>query len=256
MSRSHRLFDLMQVLRRHRRTVSGQTLARELGVSLRTIRRDVATLQSMGAEIDGEAGVGYILQPGFLLPPLSFTEEEIRALVIGAQWVSRQTDGSLSLAVKNALAKINAVLPPDMRSVLDDDTVYVGHSRNGAAPVDLSEIRRAIREQRKLRVTLSGEHAALGEQIVWPIMLGLFEGNRFIAAWCELDSQFRVISMDDLAAALVLAERYTRNRRQLIKEWGALEVRPCNIKADVLDPNICQQTHSPGGVGCPGSALI
>jgi predicted DNA-binding transcriptional regulator YafY len=74
VSRSHRLFDLMQALRRHRRTVSGQALARELGVSLRTIRRDVATLQGMGADIDAEPGVGYLLHPGFVLPPLSFSE--------------------------------------------------------------------------------------------------------------------------------------------------------------------------------------
>jgi predicted DNA-binding transcriptional regulator YafY len=111
---------------RHRATVSGRTLANELGVSLRTIRRDVATLQDMGADIDGEAGVGYILQPGFLLPPLSFTDEEVQALVIGAQWVSRQTDDSLAFAVTNALAKINAVLPPDMRSALNEDMIYVG----------------------------------------------------------------------------------------------------------------------------------
>lgn len=112
MSRSHRLFDLMQVLRRHRGTVPGLTLARELGVSLRTIRRDIVTLQAMGADIDGEPGVGYILQPGFLLPPLSFTEEEIQALVAGAQWVSRHTDDALVHAVQNALAKIGGVLPP------------------------------------------------------------------------------------------------------------------------------------------------
>lgn len=234
MARSHRLFDLMQVLRRHRRTVSGDTLARELGVSLRTIRRDVATLQSMGADIDGEAGVGYILQPGFLLPPLSFTEEEIQALVIGAQWVSRQTDVALSLAVKNALAKINAVLPPDMRSAFDDDTIYVGSPTKGATPLDLSEIRRALREQRKLKITLSGEHAALGEQTVWPIMLGLIGSGRFIAAWCEVDSQFRVIATEDLAGAEVLADRYLRNRRQLVKEWRALELRPCNARAEVF----------------------
>lgn len=76
MARSHRLFELMQALRRHRRTVSGASLAQELGVSLRTIRRDVATLQGMGADIDGEPGLGYILKPGFLLPPLSFTDRK------------------------------------------------------------------------------------------------------------------------------------------------------------------------------------
>lgn len=233
MARSHRLFDLMQVLRRHRRTVSGEALAQELGVSLRTIRRDIATLQDMGADIDGEAGVGYILRPGFLLPPLSFTEEEIQALVIGAQWVSRQTDDTFALAVKNALAKINAVLPVDMRSALDDDFFYVGQRTKSSMPLDLSQIRRALREQRKMRITLSLGHAPVDEQLVWPIMLGFIEAKRFIAAWCELDSTFRVIGMDDIASAEVLAERYSRNRHQLIKEWRTQEVRPCNSQGDV-----------------------
>ncbi|QUP54590.1 HTH domain-containing protein [Ralstonia syzygii] len=228
MSRSHRLFDLMQVLRRHRRTVSGQALARELGVSLRTIRRDVATLQGMGADIDAEPGVGYLLQPGFLLPPLSFTEEEIQALVIGAQWVSRQTDDTLALAVKNALAKIHAVLPPDMRSALDDDTVYVGHPTKSAMPLDLSAIRRALREQRKVRITLSEANPPAAEQVIWPIMLGFVDAKRFIAAWWELDGAFRVIGMDNIISAEVLPDRYTRNRRQLVKEWRSQEVRPCN----------------------------
>jgi predicted DNA-binding transcriptional regulator YafY len=228
MARSHRLFDMMQVLRRHRRTVSGGTLARELGVSLRTVRRDVATLQDMGADIDGEPGVGYILRPGSILPPLSFTEEEIQGLAIGAQWVSRQTDDALALAVKNALAKINAVLHPDMRSALDDDIVYVGHPLKSSTALDLSDIRRALRERRKLCITLAIEHGPIGEQVVWPIMLGFIESKQFIAAWCEMDSQFRVISTDHIASANVLAERYPRDRRKLVKEWRAQEVRPCN----------------------------
>lgn len=223
----------MQALRRHRRTVSGKALAHELGVSLRTIRRDVATLQDMGADIEGEPGVGYILRPGFLLPPLSFTEEEIHALAIGAQWVSRQADDTLTLAVTNALAKINAVLPPDMRSALDDDTIYVGHPLKTSKSFDLSEIRRALREQRKLRITLSIEHAPMDEQVVWPIKLGFIESKRFIAAWCELDSRFRVIGMDDIASAQVLDERYPRHRRQLVKEWRGQEVRPCNSEGEI-----------------------
>ncbi|WP_372393749.1 helix-turn-helix transcriptional regulator [Xanthomonas sp. NCPPB 3582] len=228
MARTHRLFDLMQTLRRHRRTVSGGALARELGVSLRTIRRDIATLQDMGADIAGEAGVGYLLRPGSLLPPLSFTEEEIQALVIGAQWVSRQADVPLTLAVANALAKINAVLPADMRPMLDDDAVYVGHPSYVTAPLNLSEIRRALREQRILSITLSIAHAPTDEQRIWPIMLGLVDGTRSIAAWCEQDSQFRLIGMSDIASARILDERYPGNRRQLVKDWHASEVLPCN----------------------------
>ena len=77
MSRAERLLDLIQILRRHRQPVSGRTLADELGISLRTLYRDIATLQAQGASIDGEPGLGYILRPGFMLPPLMFAEEEI-----------------------------------------------------------------------------------------------------------------------------------------------------------------------------------
>lgn len=227
MARSDRLFELMQVLRRHRRTVSGRTLANELGVSLRTIRRDVQTLQNMGADIDGEPGLGYSLKPGFLLPPLSFTEEEIQALIAGALWVSRQTDDKFAFSVKNALAKINAVLPPDMRSVFDDETFYVSSPAKLPTLIDLSEIRRALRDQCKLRIALSIAHAPTDDQIVWPIMLGFIGARRSLAAWCESDHKFRMIDLGDLAKVDVLAERYSRNRRQLIREWRASEILPC-----------------------------
>lgn len=154
----------MQVLRRHRGTVSGEILARETGVSLRTIRRDIATLQSIGAHIDGEAGVGYILRPGFLLPPLSFTEEEIQALVIGAQWVSRHADEALALAVQNALAKIDGVLPPEMRAELDDNTVYIFRKRKEASVFDLAQVRWAMREQRKMRIGYADDSGAISQR--------------------------------------------------------------------------------------------
>jgi len=111
VSRAQRLLDLIQLLRRHRFPVSGASMASELGVSLRTIYRDVETLISQGARIDGEAGVGYVLRPGFMLPPLMFSEEEIEALVLGSRWVAERADAPLSVAARNALAKIVAVLP-------------------------------------------------------------------------------------------------------------------------------------------------
>ncbi|KTB99586.1 hypothetical protein AO387_21005 [Pseudomonas syringae ICMP 11168] len=232
MARSDRLFELMQVLRRHRRTVSGRTLAQELGVSLRTIRRDIATLQGMGADIEGEPGLGYVLKPGFLLPPLSFTEEEIQALVVGALWVGRHTDDKFAFAVKNALGKINAVLPPGMRTAFDDETFYVSSPVTGSTPIDLSEIRRALREQCKLRITLSMDHVPVAEQIIWPIMLGFIETHRSLAAWCEADSQFRMIDLNNVSLVEVLAERYSRNRRQLIREWRTLNILPCNTRGE------------------------
>ena len=227
MSRSHRLFDLLQALRRRRGTVSGGELARELEVSLRTIRRDIATLQAMGADIDGEPGVGYILRPGFLLPPLSFTEEEIHALVVGAQWVSRQTDEGLARAVQDALAKINGVLSPDMQRALDDSAFFVSRSQVAKSIIDLARVRQSLREQRKMRVMYADEDEAPMERTLWPIMLGFIENQRFIAGWCELTADFRLFRTDRIVKVDFLEERYTPRRRQLVKEWRARGEHPC-----------------------------
>src|SRR5947209_9862278 len=115
VARAERLLALIQVLRRHRFPVSGQAIADELGVSLRTVYRDVQTLIGQGAAIDGEAGVGFVLRPGFVLPPLMFTDDEIEALVLGLRFVTQRTDAPLERAAKDALAKIAAVLPEDLR---------------------------------------------------------------------------------------------------------------------------------------------
>ncbi|HEX7988390.1 MAG TPA: YafY family protein [Duganella sp.] len=223
MSRSHRLFDILQVLRRHRGTVSGKTLAQEAGVSLRTIRRDIVTLQAMGAEIDGEPGVGYILRPGFLLPPLSFSEDELQAIVAGAQWVSLQTDDVLALAAQNALAKIGGVLPADRRGTLEDNALYIGRQKEAASIFDLAAVRLAIREQRKMRLMYQDQLGAASERVIWPIMLGFVQSRRFIAGWCELRGDFRLFRVDRIVHADFLQERYAQDRRLLVKQWRAKE---------------------------------
>ncbi|MCJ9725384.1 HTH domain-containing protein, partial [Agrobacterium sp. SHOUNA12C] len=98
MARSERLLTLLQTLRRYRRPVSGAVLAGETGVSLRTLYRDIASLQSQGAMIEGEPGIGYVLKPGFMLPPMMFSQDEIEALVLGSRWVARAADERLAAA--------------------------------------------------------------------------------------------------------------------------------------------------------------
>jgi predicted DNA-binding transcriptional regulator YafY len=120
MSRAQRLLDLIQLLRGYRHPVSGAVLAEALGISLRTLYRDIETLNAQGAHIDGEPGVGYVLRPGFMLPPLMFSEEEIEAIVLGSRWVADRTDAALSGAARSALAKISAVLPADLKDSLDN----------------------------------------------------------------------------------------------------------------------------------------
>src|SRR6478609_5814886 len=101
MDKTERLFAIMDALRRHRRPITAAALAEEQGVSPRTLYRDIQTLIGLGAPIDGEAGLGYILRAGFFLPPLMFSEDELEALVLGARWVQRQDDSSLQQAARS-----------------------------------------------------------------------------------------------------------------------------------------------------------
>jgi predicted DNA-binding transcriptional regulator YafY len=219
MSRAERLFDLLQILRRHRRPVSGAVLAREAGISLRTLYRDIASLQAMGAQIEGEPGIGYVLKPGFLLPPLMFSAQEIEALALGLQWVGRRTDEGMGQAARNVMAKVAAVLPADLRERMEDDALVVGHGWDRPQPVDLALLRHALNEGRKLSIAYTDEKGARSERIIWPVSIGFFESTRVLVAWCELRKSFRHFRTDRIEAAEILPERLPRPRRQLMKEW-------------------------------------
>ncbi|MBG0811810.1 HTH domain-containing protein [Methylosinus sp. H3A] len=219
MSRAGRLFELLQILRGRRRPVSGAELAREAGVSLRTLYRDIAALQTMGAEIEGEPGVGYVLRPGFLMPPLMFSEEEIEALELGAKWVAQRTDDGLSRAARSAMAKIGAVLPQDLRTRPEHDALIVGPGWRKIQPVELKLLRRALREERKLAISYSDGKGARTRRKVWPVALGFFESARVLVAWCELRGDFRHFRTDRIETAELLDERPPRRRHALQKDW-------------------------------------
>lgn len=220
MSRTQRLFDLIQILRSHRFPVTGTHLAKELGISLRTLYRDIATLQGQGASIEGEPGLGYVLRPGFMLPPLMFTEEEIEALVLGSRWVSERGDLQLSKAAKGALSKIASVLPEDLRNALDTNSLMVGKSdKTENEAIDLSQIRRAIRIEHKITIQYHDLKGNLSERTIWPIALGYFDHVRMLAGWCELREEFRHFRTDRISALTIKPERYPRRRHALLKEW-------------------------------------
>ena len=174
MSRAQRLLDLIQVLRRHRHPVSGATLAEATGVSLRTLYRDIELLKAEGAHIDGEAGVGYVLRPGFMLPPLMFSEEEIEALVLGSRWVHQRADRALADAAANVLAKIGAVLPKDLRDTLDESGLLIGPGDPIAAgDAQLPKIRQAIRTERKIGLSYRDNNGADSKRIDLAVRLEL-----------------------------------------------------------------------------------
>jgi predicted DNA-binding transcriptional regulator YafY len=217
----------MQTLRRYRHPVSGKALAEELGVSLRTLYRDIASLQSQGAHIEGEAGLGYVLRPGFTLPPLMFSEDEIEALVLGSRWVAERADTRLGDAATNALAKINGVLPPDLRHLAESSALLVGPGTpSSPGELLLFQIRTAIRAERKLDVCYRDIKGQDSTRTLWPCAVGFFDQCLVMVAWCELRGDFRNFRIDRIVNLHIKEERYPERRQSLLKRWRQLEGIP------------------------------
>jgi predicted DNA-binding transcriptional regulator YafY len=220
VTRSQRLLALIQAFRRHRRPVSAHVLANELSVSVRTIYRDIATLVSQGAPIAGEAGIGFVMRPGFMLPPLMFRDEEIEALILGSRWVAQLPDAPLARAAEDAVAKIVAVLPDRLRSRVDDAGLFaVPRAPAALDHIDNRIVRDAIREERKLRIVYVAESGTETTRVIWPIALAFFERVRVVVAWCEMRQAFRHFRTDRITAAEPIPERLPRPRPVLLQEW-------------------------------------
>ena len=223
MTPTARLLALLQLLRRHRRAVSGASIATELGISLRTLYRDIHTLQAQGAAIEGSPGLGYVLKPGFTLPPLMFTTEEVEALALGSRWVAERGDQRLAAAARDALAKIAAVLPGERRHEMDSTALLVGPS--GAAgeaageDAGLLPIRLALRAEHKLHIVYRDAAEKTSQRTIWPIALGYFDSVRVVVAWCELRQDMRHFRTDRITTITPTGERYPKRRSELIKQW-------------------------------------
>lgn len=224
MMRAARLFDLIQIMRRHRRAVTATKLAADLGVSKRTIHRDIATLVALGAPIEGESGVGYLLRPGFLLPPLMLTEEELEALALGGLWVRQRGDPDLVEATENALAKIAAVLPSQRMVNLQSPPLMSAPAKPVIADaIDPKVLRSSIRRERKLRIRYAGDGKEPAERTIWPIALVYFDAVRILVGWCELRQDFRHFRTDRILDATTLDQRPPQSRRLLLELWHAKE---------------------------------
>lgn len=224
MTRSERLLALIQALRRHRRPVTAQQLATELSVSVRTIYRDIETLVAQGASIAGEAGVGFVMRPGFTLPPLMFRDEEVEALILGSRWVAQLPDATLSRAAADAVAKILAVLPERLRDRGEDAGLFAV-PRTAVAPdrIDVGVVRQAIRDEGKLRIEYLNDHDEATARVIWPIAMAFFERVRVLVAWCELRQAFRHFRTDRITFAEPTGKRLPRRRAQLLSEWRDAE---------------------------------
>jgi predicted DNA-binding transcriptional regulator YafY len=226
MRRADRLFDIIQRLRTARGPLTAAALAEELEVTVRTVYRDVATLQARRVPIEGEAGIGYVLRRGFDLPPLMFTSEEIEAIVVGAKMVSRTGDPSLQDAAERVLSKVTTVLPEALREQLASAPIFVS-PRGAPVPeaVDFGVVRQAIRDERKLSIRYVDEKSVATERTIWPIAVAYYMQATLIGAWCELRRDYRHFRADRVSAMTVLDERYPSDNGRLMAEWLRMRER-------------------------------
>lgn len=220
MDKTERLFAVMDALRRHRRPITAAAMAEEQGVSVRTLYRDVQTLIGLGAPIEGEAGIGYMLRHGFFLPPLMFSPDELEALVLGGRWVQAQPDAGLSAAARNALGKIATASPQDLRDSINDTGLWPVLMRGPLPEVSiLGPVREAMRNERALRIGYADESGRESEREIWPVQLAYYEGKQIVAGWCCLRQAFRNFRTDRITSAHVLETRYGKRRGTLTKAW-------------------------------------
>jgi predicted DNA-binding transcriptional regulator YafY len=229
MRRADRLFQIIQMLRRRRTTATAKTIAERLGVSERTIYRDVRDLVLAGTPIDGEAGIGYRIRPGYDLPPLMFDRDEIQALVLGARIVRQFGDPALGRAGEAILPQAAPVLPASLAPMIADTPLFVppiGSAKSGDA---LAIAREALVGRRKLRISYANAAGEGTERTVRP--LGVFFWGRTwtLAAWCELRADFRNFRLDRVTGPTLLGERFDdepgKTLRDLLARYGPEAVK-------------------------------
>ena len=192
MRRADRLFELIHLLRRARKAITAVQLAEALEVAPRTIYRDVAALIAMRVPIDGSAGVGYIMRPGYDLSPLMFDREEIEAVAVGLQLLNRTGDQDLQAAARRVAAKIAGVLP-ELRADELDDGRFVVSGFGTPAVADMGMLRSAVRDNRRLALVYRDERERLTERTCLPLAVIYYIEVTVLAAWCGETKQSDIL---------------------------------------------------------------
>lgn len=220
MRRADRLFQIVQILRRSTRPVTAERMAEELQVSKRAVYRDIAELMRQTVPIRGEAGIGYVLDRTFDMPPLMLTPDELEAAVLGAQWVGERGDPVLAGAARDLIAKIATAVPERLRVFITEPTIGAPPC-NELAPdlLDIAKTRSWIRSGRKLRIRYRNQEQQDSERTIWPIIIGYAETVRLLAAWCELRHDFRHFRTDRIVAAEFLDEPHGQRVSALRNRW-------------------------------------
>lgn len=222
MRKASRLFEIIQILRLSRRVVTAAEIAEQLEVTPRSIYRDIAALQAMRVPIEGERGLGYILRPGFDLPPLMFSVEETEAIVLGLALLERTADTGLKQAARRVNAKIAAAVPVPLRQVLQGNALQAwGSIAPAPEGIDLAMVRAAIRDERKLLIDYRDELANATERTVRPLALVYYSTTAVIVAWCELRQAIRNFRADRVEDCQPLEDFFLGEGNALRELWTA-----------------------------------
>ncbi|MGJ8618065.1 MAG: helix-turn-helix transcriptional regulator [Sulfitobacter sp.] len=213
--RSSRMFEIIQLLRSAKTPVRAQDIADQLEVTKRTIYRDMASLQAMRVPIEGEAGIGYIMRPGYNLPPINFDVEEAEAISVGLSMISRTGDKALERAALRAVQKLSA-------ATTLSETLFSSNWGAKPADIDLGDIRNAIRQEVKLALHYRDAEANVTRRTILPIAIVYYSDVVVIAAWCEMRADFRHFRADRMISSEVLAERFKGQSQALRRDWAAV----------------------------------
>ena len=207
MRRADRLFQILQLLR-GRPSATARELALELEVSERTIYRDVADLMKSGVAIEGEAGVGYVLDESFSLPPLMFTRPEVEALVAGMRMIEAWGDAQLARDARAVLGKVETVLADPLREALRAVPIFAPDLQALGRTENIGILRRATLERNKLCFTYEDRAGVRTRRTVRPLGLACWANAWTLLGWCELREDFRNFRIDRMEALEVLEERF------------------------------------------------
>ena len=211
MRRAERLFRLVDEMR-SRGLARADDLAGRLEVSVRTIYRDIAHLQASGLPIEGEPGVGYLLRPGFDLPPVTLTHDQLAALALGLSHVEGGTDPVLAAAAREVRAKVQAGLPsPETRELAD--APYRAVPQGDAASPHMDVVRAAIRERHVLLLDYEDGAGARTQRRVRPLIVWSLPDGWMVSGWCELREGFRTFRLDRMARLAMLDETFEETDR-------------------------------------------
>ncbi len=222
MRKAARLFEIIQVLRLSEQPVTAAQIAAKLSVTVRSIYRDIQALQAMDVPIEGGRGIGYILRPGFDLPPLMFSIEETEAIVLALALLQRTGDAGMKQAAGRVQQKIAAAMPPPLRRSLTASALHAwGTATPSPEGIDLARVRGAIRDEQKLRIDYRDEMARETTRTLRPIAVIYYDATHNIVAWCDLRAAIRHFRTDRVVSSELVDEFFIGEGQALRRHWIA-----------------------------------